>query len=71
MFECVESHFLFMAAEEHLNAPPPPLITRTKYIDIKMVYLIVSGAVIVPFTSSAWFCDVTVYFIPSTWTCVR
>lgn len=36
-----------------------------------MVYLIVSGAVIVPFTSSAWFCDVTVYFIPSTWTCVR
>lgn len=29
------------------------------------MYLIVYGAVIVPFTTSAWFCDVTVYFHPS------
>lgn len=28
------------------------------------MYLIVYGAVIVPFTISAWFCDVTVYFHP-------
>lgn len=28
------------------------------------MYLIVYGMVIVPFTVSAWFCDVTVYFHP-------
>lgn len=51
-----------MAAEEHLNDPhhQNKIYRRKK----NLVYLIVYGMVIVPFTTSAWFCDVTVYFHP-------
>lgn len=69
--ECLWSHFVSRRCPEIwqlksiLMPPPLPPPSPEQNIDVQkknLVYLIVYSMVIVPFTTSAWFCDVTVYF---------